>query len=495
MPTPRSTPAKALAALLGLAVILTPATMASAAKKAPATKACSLKKKAKCKKARLVKVKVGKVNLSGATLAGATITGATFSGTNLTNVDMTGAKISNTTFTNVKVGNLKMDNATLTNVTFTGVTTGSARQAAREQDCTASEGIAADTTSDVFTCTGGGISLRGAVLSRHVEFRNSVIPFSDFAGVTTGEAAKKSSAFGSALLLFTGTDAHASNFTGAKAVTATYDAQGTGTRSNVSRSVFNMAWLWGLTDTDANEASFMGTVWVFHGPASFGDKNVTATGARGLQGARAVTLTTQVGLPSVGATNIREDGYWKAGVLCQNAGVARCVNSEVAVGQPVVVKAWATTPIQIAGPTSWTCDRLSGTATYPYLAQCTVPAADVGDQTAEVQRYAPPVMRMMSVTMRDGLTMLPNPLLSATISQLNADRSVAVTKTCTGTATCSLSVVDGSTVAMSFQAPQQLVGWCSDAATMFTGTAPPTSSYVCPDIVATTDVHATVQTS
>lgn len=493
MPAPRSTPAKALAALLGLAVILTPATVGSAATKAPAKKACSLKKKAKCKKARLVKVKVGKVNIAGADLAGATITGATFNGTNLSGVNLTGATISNTTFSNVKVADLKLDKAKLSNVTFRGVTLGTSRQSAREQDCTASEGTVLETTADVFTCTGGGVSLRNAELSRHVEFTKSVIPFSDFAGVRTGTAASKNTDFGWALLVFIGTDAHASNFTGAQALIGVYGDRVTNTRSNVRQSVFNNANVWGMADTDADQTSFLGATWGIAGPDTFRDKGVTVDGARGLWGARSVTVT--VGAGGVAATNIREDGYWKPGVLCQDTTVANCVNAGVAIGQPVVVKAWGTSPIQIVGPATWTCERLTGTTTYPYLAQCSVPATDSGDQTAEVRRYVPPVMRTMSVTMRDGFTMLPNPLLSATISQLNADRSVAATKTCTGTATCSLAVADGSTVVMSFQAPQQIVGWCSDTATTFTGTAPPTSSYVCPDVVATTDVHATVQTS
>ena len=294
---------KALAALLGLAFILPPAAMASAStkapaktacslkkakcKKAPAKKTCALKKKVKCTKARFTKVKVGKVNIAGADLRGAVITGATFNGTNLSGVNLSGASISNTTFTGVQVAGLVMDGATLSGVRFVGarITGAGALESEgrqREQECTATDVQTAYDTPLAFTCSGGGMSFRGAtILNKATAFVLSTIPRSDFRDVEAGRRG---------LLSFEGTDVRDSDFQGAVSPLSFMAARrGVGadwTWSNVSGSVLDGTKIQYISATRVMNASFLGTTYWF-GPRSV---DVDMAGTRGRFGAAAVTI-------------------------------------------------------------------------------------------------------------------------------------------------------------------------------------------------------------
>lgn len=463
-----------------------------AAKKPAGKKACVLKKKAKCKKAKLIKVKVGKQNLSGANLAGATIAGAKFTGTDLTGVDLTGATITNTTFTNVKVGGMVLDRARVGGVTFTRATIGGARQAARVQQCDVASD-AQDPQAVVYTCTGGGVSFRDASFLGNVTIRDSTIPRSNFSNAQTfrsGASAPLGQQFGFWALSLLGTDASQSNFSGAKVLIVA-------DKSNVSRSAFDGAKLGRWTDTNASSSSVLGASWLVYVPGP--GVKVDMTGVRGLGGPTSVRVALGAGLPQafVGPVNIREDGYWRAGILCK--GLANpCANDRVAVDAPVVVSALATSPVEFTGaPAKWSCTRtpdLVTTAAYPYGATCRAPAATTDATTLTLRPYSPRTVRVVA---KDGL----NPSQDWALSTIRLDvvsdaGAVLDTTTCSSAATCSKVVNDGEKVSVTVaDAVQQLVGWCYEGASMFTATAPPNSTYACPAEAITADRTVTVYAS
>ena len=105
---------------LGSLVAALPASAASHDVRAK-KKTCVLKKKAKCKKANLSKQKIGKQNLAGAKLAGANLSGATLTGTNLAGADLTGANLRGATLNGVNLTGAKLAGATFTAARLSGV--------------------------------------------------------------------------------------------------------------------------------------------------------------------------------------------------------------------------------------------------------------------------------------------------------------------------------------------------------------------------------------
>ncbi len=504
-----------LTRLIGAVVLtgalLAPVALPGATVAAPPAKKCVLKKKATCKKARVTKAKVGKVSLKGANLAGATIskstftgtnlsgvdftgatiTGTTFTGANLTGVDMSKAKISNTTFSKVTVTDLSLAGARLSNVVFRNVRVRETRgghEAARSHGCTTI--TVTGTFVDSYICTGGGVNARGALVQGDVSFKQSVIPHSDFSGIRSGGH----------FVFFWGSDVSDSTFAGRGGwfQFAGFNPPGATAlvRTTIARSVVDDAMLRCMGSTDAPYASFLGTRFAdsCDSDAQRYTGHNDLTGARGLAGSAAVTVSAPAGTPSGFRTAlIREDGFFRPGILCETLPCTKVL----AVGAPVIAQVSGSTPLSLSIP-GWTCAPIAGQEAGLHIARCSITSLPAPSVTGTVAPGpgSTPVNRSVRVNTSDGGSMQPAPLAQARIEVITGLGVVLSTETCFGQNTCVMSVLDGATVRVTVtDTAHQLVGWCAAGAPMFTGSSPPNSTYVCSDATVTADRVVTVYLS
>lgn len=452
----RTIPAIALAVLVG-ASALAAAPSAEAATKASAKKGCALKKKAKCKKAKLTKVKVGKVNLSGTDLRGAVITGATFSGTNLSGVDMAGARITNTTFRNVNVARLNLSRATLRNVTFIGAGGVAKAAQAREAECKTVESAGSLYTLE---CTPGGVSMRGAILitdtgNAGVVFRKSNIPRSDFRGITRSDARHV------AVVGFTdGTDVSAS-FLGPAATLR--DAVFEFDRATARGAVMDGAWFTVFDQTDATDSTMLGMRLISGGPDIRGRRN-QLQGVRGLDGVATVTIVGPSGVspPGLRTVQVREDGLFRPGILCE---ALPCVRQGVAVGAPAVATAMGTEPLVMSIP-GWTCSAPAPTTTdgvQVYRTTCSIRSLPAGNVSGSLAREPVPMVAV-TATADSGVPATATAITRLSFVVTPPGGGASDTTTCAAASTCTREVIPGSTVSVrAYDATRVVVAQCPGA--------------------------------
>jgi hypothetical protein len=245
--------------------------------------------------------------------------------------------------------------------------------------------------------------------------------------------------------------------------------------------------------TVARNATFVGTFFLLDPLRESMDNDFL--GARGLDGVSAVTIAGPGGLvpPGLRTVQIREDGYFRPGILCESIP---CARQSVAVGAPVIATAAGTAPLVLALP-GWNCaaaDPALSDGVIVYRSTCSITHLPPGDVSGTLTSVPIPRVRV-SVEADSGTPGSTTSVSGISFVIRSPGSSTSETVACTSADTCTADVLPGARVSVHAQdATRVLSVQCPGEAGLLM--ASPGDGLACPasEVNAATSVRLAAQT-